>query len=236
MEAVYIKRLSRLYFLRRLWSLNICKLLLCSFCQTVGCGCLHIWQGETQDLGSFCLPIYPSIHPSIMQYLAKLYNIIFYLIPDRGRLCGGSTPPPVHRCECRCSHHSGTKSGKCSVMCFSTSSCSKFRRKKKANKNSRTEWKTGLSTWRLHISDAEMLVVGIWWSGLTCEVYPVWRHPPLAHSHSHTRRFVSSSYTHIHACGRRSCPLQPPPVLERRNEACCPDLPSLGCQWDTTHM
>jgi len=55
----------------------------------------------------------------------------FFVIPDTGRLCGGSTPVPEHKYECRCFPHSETKSDKCILRCFLISSCLGEKKKRK---------------------------------------------------------------------------------------------------------
>lgn len=54
--------------------------------------------------------------------------------PDTGKFYEGSTPAPGRGSGCHCFLHSGIVSGRCTLRCFSTSSCpqkEKCRQKKK---------------------------------------------------------------------------------------------------------
>lgn len=52
------------------------------------------------------------------QWYIIVLSFLCLLSPGRGRLCGGSTPVPEHKYECRCFLHSETKSGKCILRYF----------------------------------------------------------------------------------------------------------------------
>lgn len=59
-----------------------------------------------------------------------LDGLCYCTLPDRDKLCGGSTLVLGRRFECHCFHHSGTRFDKCTVMCFSVSSCKCQKNKK----------------------------------------------------------------------------------------------------------
>lgn len=157
--------------------------------------------------------------------------VCIYVLPDTGTLCGGSTLVPVHRCECHCFPHSGTKSDKCILMCFLISFCSSLE-----NTNKRQKWQNKYKTkyWQRKRYLKPNWLLLLFFNGLACEVYLGWRRLPLVHCHSHTGHFFSSSYTHIHACGWYLCPPQPPLVPVTGTGTCCPDFPSLRFWRDIT--
>lgn len=81
---------------------------------------------------------------------AFVWCFCIFALPDTGTLCGGSTPAPEHRCECHCFPHSGTKSDKYIVMCFSISSCSSL---ENTNKQQKRDNNTNV---RLNTDDSNM--------------------------------------------------------------------------------
>lgn len=143
------------------------------------------------------------------------------MLPGTDKLCGGSTLVPEQRFECHCFHHSETRFDKCTVTCFSVSSC-------KHRETTETEVKLKKNTDNWKTFDSALIPGSL--TGLACVVYPVRHRPPPVHCHSHTGHFFSSSYTHSCVCGLRLCPLQPPLGPGKATGTCCPNFPSLPFQ------
>lgn len=87
-----------------------------------GCSLIHFFTSNPINKGSIYLDYQSTVYMNNRHhYWRFLYRR--GVSPGTGTLYGGSTPVPVHRCECHCFPHLETTSDRYTVMCFSVSSC-----------------------------------------------------------------------------------------------------------------